>query len=155
MIVFILMSLFITGYIFYNSCQKPSESNNVSNKVSEEIKPIVDPENTVSKDDFHKYTRKTAHILEFAALGISTGIVFVCIYKKTKKIFISLPLLLTLLVAVSDEFIQSFNGRTSCLKDVLIDFSGSLSGFLIITIFVVAICKNRYLLRKYNEKNNN
>ena len=142
-IVFIFISLFITGYIFYNSCQEPNDSNAVSNKVSEEIKPIVDPADKVSKDDFHKYTRKAAHILEFATLGISIGIVFVCIYKKFKKIFISLPLLLTLSVAVTDEFIQSFNSRTSCLKDVLIDFSGSLCGFFIvfISVFIMTVYK--------------
>ena len=136
-VVFIFISLFMTGYIFYNSCQKPSKTNAVSSKVSEEIKPIVDPENTISKNDFHKYTRKAAHVLEFGALGISIGVIFVCVYKKTRKIFISLPFLLTLSVAVTDEFIQSFNSRTSCLKDVLIDFSGSLCGFLIVFISVL------------------
>lgn len=142
-IVAVITSLFITGYTFYNSCQKPNDSNAVSTKVSEEIKPIVDPKNTIPQNDFHKYTRKAAHVLEFAVLGISMGVVFACVYKKTRNIFVSLPFLLTLLVAVTDEFIQSFNSRTSCLKDVLIDFFGSLCGFFIvfISVFIMTVYK--------------
>ena len=33
--------------------------------------------------------------------------------------------------AVVDEFIQSFTGRTSNVKDILIDFSGAVVGVLL------------------------
>jgi len=135
-IVFVLTSLLVTGYIFYNSCQKPAESNKKSDVVSEKIQPIIDPGNKIDEKDFQKYTRKAAHVIEFLLLGTSLGLLFTCIYKKLKKVFLSLPLFLTLSVAVTDEFIQSFNGRTSCLKDVLIDFSGSLIGFMLVLLFV-------------------
>ena len=136
-VIFTVLSLFITSYIFYNSSQKADDSNERSDKVVEKVQPILDPEEKIEKEDFSEYTRKAAHVIEFAALGLCVGIVFVCIYGKSKKIFISLPMLLTLSVAVTDEFIQSFSDRTSCLKDVLIDFSGACGGLLIVLISVL------------------
>ena len=139
-VLFILISLLLTCYIFSNSLQKPVDSNNKSDVISDKLQSIIDPEFKIERKDFRKYTRKAAHFIEFAALGISLAIVFLCVYMKNSRKFISLPLFLTLSVAVTDEFIQSFNGRTSCLKDVLIDFSGSVSGILL--IFIIAVmCK--------------
>ena len=139
-VLFVLVSLLLTCYIFSNSLQKPTDSNNKSNTISDKLQSIIDPEFKIDRKDFRKYTRKAAHFIEFAALGISLAIVFLCVYIKTSKLFVSLPLFLMLSVAVTDEFIQSFNGRTSCLKDVLIDFSGSISGILM--VFMIAmICR--------------
>lgn len=144
-VVFTVISLLITSYIFYNSFQKIDESLERSDKVVEKVQPVVDPDEKIEKEDFSKYTRKAAHIIEFAALGISIGIVFACIYAKTKRLFISLPLLLSMSVGVADEFIQSFSDRTSCLKDVLIDFSGACGGLLlvVIAILVYSITRKR------------
>lgn len=152
-LAFVILSIMVTGYIFYNSFQNPDESNKKSNAISNKIQSIVDPEKKISDANFKKVTRKAAHIIEFAALGISLGSVFLCVYKKNKKIFISLPLLLALSVAVTDEFIQSFNKRTSCLKDVLIDFAGSSVGLLVICIFAI-LHYNKYkrLSGKFKEK---
>ena len=136
-IVFTITSILITSYIFYNSFQKADDSNKRSDKIVEHIKPIVDPEEKIDKEDFTKYTRKAAHVIEFAMLGISVGIVFVCIYIKTCRLYISLALLLMLFVGVVDEFIQNFNDRASSVKDVLIDFSGSCGGLLIVAIIMI------------------
>lgn len=136
-IVFTVLSLLITSYIFYNSCQKADDSHKRSDKVVEKVQPIIDPDGKIDEKDFKEYTRKTAHAIEFAALGISTCIVFLCVYGKTGRLFVSLPLFLSMSVAVTDEFIQSFSDRTSCLKDVLIDFSGACGGFLLVVIATV------------------
>lgn len=135
-VIFTVISLLITSYIFYNSFQKIDESLERSDKVVEKVQPIVDPEEKIDKEDFSEYTRKAAHVIEFAMLGISIGIVFACVYGKTKRLFISLPLLLSMSVGVTDEFIQSFSDRTSCLKDVLIDFSGACGGLLLVVIVI-------------------
>jgi len=37
----------------------------------------------------------------------------------------------TLLAAVTDEFIQSFTGRGSSVRDVVLDFCGALTGMLL------------------------
>ncbi len=143
--VFTVISLLITSYIFYNSCQKANDSHERSDKVVEKIQPVIDPQGKMDKEDLSEYTRKAAHFTEFAMLGISIGIVFLCIFAKTKRKFISLPLFLSMSVGVTDEFIQSFNDRTSCLKDVLIDFSGACAGLLLVVIlvFIFSIIRKR------------
>lgn len=143
-VVFTVLSLFITGYIFYNSFQKIDESLERSDKVVEKIQPVVDPKGKIEKEDFSEYTRKAAHVIEFAALGICVGFVFAGIYGKTRRIFVSLPMLLTLSVGVVDEFIQSFSDRTSCLKDVLIDFSGACGGLLIVAVIMIFLTRVKY-----------
>lgn len=143
-VVFTVLALFITGYIFYNSFQKIDESLERSDKVVEKIQPVVDPKGKIEKEDFSEYTRKAAHVIEFAALGICVGFVFAGIYGKTRRIFVSLPMLLTLSVGVADEFIQSFSDRTSCLKDVLIDFSGACGGLLIVAVIMIFLTRVKY-----------
>lgn len=144
-VVFTILSLLITSYIFYNSCQKADDSHERSDKIVEKIQPIIDPQGKVDKKDFSEYTRKAAHVIEFAALGISIGIVFLCIFGKTRRVFVSLPLFIVMSVAVTDEFIQSFSDRTSCLKDVLIDFSGACGGLLLVVmgVFVYNLTKKK------------
>ena len=114
--IFVLVSLLVTGYIFYNSLQKAEDSDARSDKVVEQIQPIVDPDEKIAKEDMKKYTRKVAHFIEFTMLGISVGCVFGCVYGKIKKVFVSLPLFLTLFVGVVDEFIQKFGDRASTLR---------------------------------------
>ncbi len=151
LLVFVVISVMITGYIFYNSFQKPADSNKRSNAISKKIQAIVDPDKKISEANFKKHTRKAAHVIEFAALGISIGHVFLCIYKKEKKIFVSLPLLLVLFVAVTDEFIQGFNGRTSKVTDVLIDFAGSAGG-LLVALMIATVYYRRLKKMTANKK---
>ena len=42
------------------------------------------------------------------------------------------PLFFVLVIAVGDEFIQSFVGRGSNVRDVLIDFSGGILAVIIL-----------------------
>ncbi|MEE1043139.1 MAG: VanZ family protein [Clostridia bacterium] len=147
--IFVLVSLLVTGYIFYNSLQKAEDSDARSDKVVEQIQPIVDPDEKIAKEDMKKYTRKVAHFIEFTMLGISVGCVFGCVYGKIKKVFVSLPLFLTLFVGVVDEFIQKFGDRASRVSDVLIDFSGACIGLLFVFI-VIVMYKN--ITKKRNVK---
>lgn len=142
-ILLAVIYLCITSYIFYNSFQKPEVSNEKSNEISTKIQSIVDPEKKIPEKDFNKYTRKTAHVIEFAAQGISLGNLFLCIYKKNRRAFISLPLFISLLVAVSDEYIQSFNKRTSRIEDVLIDLGGAIAGLFLVFIFAIIFRKKQ------------
>ncbi len=141
MAVFILLSCLVTGYIFYNSTQVPDESNEKSNAISEKIQETLDPEKKIEEEDFHEGTRKAAHVIEFAVLALSVSASFFCYYVKKKKVYVSLPLLICLSVAAVDEFIQSFHERTSCLKDVFIDFGGAGVGFLLFFICVWVYAK--------------
>ena len=87
--------------------------------------------------------RKSAHFTEYFILCILTTFT----YKEFKedKLNFSSVLLLCLLVAVFDEFLQKFiPGRSSEVKDVLIDFSGATLFFIIYklrSILVKTKCK--------------
>ena len=149
-IIFAFLALFILGYIFSNSLQAPSGSNERSKNISKTIQSVVDPQKKIEEPTFHKYTRKAAHALEFMALGLCVSGAFYNVYLKSGKKYISLLLFLGLSSSFCDEYIQGFKkGRSSETGDILIDFGGFVLGFLIIFIISIIIYK-----RKKGEKCN-
>ena len=56
-------------------------------------------------------------------------------------------LFFALLCAVADEFLQSFTGRTSSVRDVLIDFGGAVSGLLLSMLLIRGVDRLRGKLR--------
>ncbi len=73
--------------------------------------------------------RKGAHFTEYFILGGLVTITCGVFNKKKNNSFI---LLSCILVALSDEFLQSFIiGRSSEVRDVLIDFSGVVTFFIV------------------------
>ena len=74
--------------------------------------------------------RKLAHFGEFALLGLElAGLFFLNRGRSFKSVCLSA--LCALAAASADETIQLFSGRAAMLKDVLLDFSGALTGILI------------------------
>lgn len=147
-VIFLVLSLLSVSFIFYNSSQNSSQSNDRSDKIVEKVQSIVDSEGKIEKKDFQKIVRKTAHALEFCALGISVGCLMLSIYSKYKQSYFGFSLFALLAVGVTDEFIQSFNDRTSKVSDVLIDFGGAVAGFILITGVTLLI----YYLKNKNKK---
>ena len=128
------LSLLIIGFIFYNSLQNGPDSNAASSRVMLLLKPILDPWDRVPEDVFHRSVRKLAHFTEFCALGLSlSALAGRLIWKKPPMTYYA-PAILALAVALTDEFIQRFTGRTSSLKDVAIDFAGALTGIVLVTV---------------------
>ena len=125
------MSLLTTAFIWGNSLPSIPDSAAQSTAVAETVQPIVDPQQKIESSTFHNYLRKAAHLAEFFALGLFVCGFTVCLGLELKKRLISLPILLVLLVAVGDEFIQHFSGRGSLVADVVLDFAGALAGLLI------------------------
>lgn len=74
--------------------------------------------------------RKSAHFFEYAILAVLLCGVMKS-YHHTWWNQIIYTLFIVLMVAVLDEYFQSFVGRTSMVQDVLIDFSGGIFGFAI------------------------
>ena len=69
---------------------------------------------------------------------------------------IALCLFLLLAVAVIDEYIQSFTGRISSVKDILIDFGGGVTGLGLVSLAVLfhRLWRNRRMPeKKYREEN--
>ena len=121
-------------FIFSNSFQNGEASNQRSGLVLALFQRLFDPHHRIDEETFHYFIRKGAHFSEFALLGAS----LMLLKKRIRDRFcVSTPgvmLFAALAVAVTDEFIQSFTGRTSSVKDVLIDFSGALCAILLLTL---------------------
>ena len=90
--------------------------------------------------------RKSAHFCEFALLGCLT---LWCGYLLKRNIVkLLMPTgFVCLFTAVIDEYIQLFSEGRSCeVKDVLLDFTGSICGavfFILITIIILLIKKRK------------
>jgi VanZ family protein len=144
-IVFAVLSLLITGFIWGNSIKTIEQSKDQSTPVAETIQPVVDPQQKIPKPVFHELTRKMAHVTEFFALGLSVAVFSACLGAYLKRRFISMPILLVLLVAVLDEYIQYFAKRGSLVTDVVLDFSGAMAALVLVWLVrgVIALIKKR------------
>lgn len=149
-IIFIILSVFWMGTIFYFSNKTADESNNTSDAVETAIgkATVVDFEEKSDEDlvDFlDRYrvmARKTAHVLEFALLLI---LFFMAMpFSISIKIRYIVAVLWTILYAISDEIHQSFiPGRTGLISDVFIDTGGALIGILVIFAFRIISVRSR------------
>ena len=80
--------------------------------------------------------RKLAHFGEFALLGLElAGLFFLNRGRSFKSVCLSA--LCALAAASADETIQLFSGRAAMLKDVLLDFSGALTGILLLWLLTL------------------
>ena len=143
----LIATLLVLCFIFGNSLQDGERSMQTSGAVVEVVKPIVDPKDEIEDEIFSTIIRKLAHFTEFfwlgmAAFGVLLGASLQELRHRPTR---SGVLLFLLLCAVADEFLQSFTGRTSSVRDVLIDFGGALSGLLLTYLAVRGV---RWLCRK-------
>ena len=117
-------------------------SSNVSNSVLGALDPIIRRFGIVSKDDL--WLRKLAHFTEFAALGAE--LLFLAAVRRRLGLQAASNCAFTaLLAALTDETIQLISGRNSQVLDVLLDFSGALTGILIAWLICRRIKKRRAL----------
>lgn len=127
-------------FIFQNSLTSGEASAKTSGFISEKIQKIVDPQKKIDPYDFHVFIRKTAHFTEFSLLGAELMILTLLIVPLNYFRNIFMPLFFSLLTGTADEYLQSFMTRTSSVADVLIDFSGSIFG-IVLVIFVYETVK--------------
>lgn len=123
-----VLTALIIAFIWNNSCMSGEESGAQSGAVTRFLQSIFDPNGRIPEVSFHHCVRKTAHFVQFAVLGALIGGLFWMIRLQTGHAYRSLSVLMVLLVAVLDEYIQYFTGRGSAVADVILDFSGGLSG---------------------------
>ena len=142
-IIFAILALLLICFIFSNSTQSRSESIDQSRAVMGFLKPLLDPHDRISDDVFHHYVRKAAHFTEFAALGFSLMGLSDCLpWKGKKKQRLLMPLLVSLLVAATDEAIQIFSPlRGPGASDVLLDFCGAAFGVVCMSVLLFLIRK--------------
>ena len=143
----VVAALLLLCFIYGNSMQNGEESRQTSDAVVEVVKPIVDPKDEIEDETFSTIIRKLAHFTEFFWLGMAAFGIWLGAraYPRLAWLRASEAVLFLLLCAVADEFLQSFTGRTSSVRDVLIDFGGALSGLLLTYLAVRGV---RWLCRK-------
>lgn len=148
LIVFSVLTLAMNGFIFFNSILDQSKSSVESGAVTEVIKPVIEdvieitaPSVDKSTINYHGIVRKLAHFSEFAMLAVFASGVAYMLTKIFNRVFVTLPMFYVLVVAVLDEFIQTFSDRAGMITDVLIDYSGALLGFLFSFVVILIIEK--------------
>ncbi len=120
------------GFIFYQGSRSSEVSIELSNKIVNKLVAILHDLSPSSNPVtiyrlIHLLIRKMAHVFEYALLG--GGLFFYFRYQKCTTINRWIyTLFIVLLFATLDEYIQSFVGRTSSVRDVLLDFTGGIIG---------------------------
>ena len=130
-LISVFLMLAVLCFIFGNSLLDGEASNEHSGRLMEILKPLLDPHDRIPQKDFHVFVRKMAHFTEFFLLGVTATFAAKQISAAFGIRSVFMPLFFTLASAVTDEMIQNFTGRTSSVKDVLIDFSGAVCGLLV------------------------
>lgn len=122
------------SFVFGNSTLSKQESAEVSSSFMEAIEVVLRPivewvtGESASYDLLHKIVRKGAHLVEFAALSFILTVLLRLFCGTWKTHAIGYVLFISLLFGVADEFLQSFTGRGTSVRDVMLDFVGALIG---------------------------
>lgn len=150
--IFIILCIFWMGFIAYNTSQTGESSNNTSVFITEGIinktQSVIN--NNVNNSDslaiirndsefiikLNKYIRKFAHGFEFLVLSLIVLSALKSFNIKNRDCIIY-TLFIVLLYAVIDEYRQLYiPGRTSSVRDVVIDFIGGIGGVIILQFII-------------------
>ena len=126
----LLLVVVLTAVIFVNSSLPATESGKLSGFVTQFVAQLSQLLDITLKGDVEHTIRKLAHFLEFACLGLLWCKTFAS-FRVSNRTSTGYILLLCLLTAVTDEYIQLFSlGREGKVMDVLLDFSGAACAWL-------------------------
>lgn len=126
----LLLVVVLTAVIFVNSSLPATESGKLSGFVAQFVAQLSQLLDIELKGDVEHTIRKLAHFLEFACLGLLWCKTFAS-FRVSNRTSTGYILLLCLLTAVTDEYIQLFSlGREGRVMDVLLDFSGAACAWL-------------------------
>ena len=126
----LLLVVVLTAVIFVNSSLPATESGKLSGFVTQFVAQLAQLLDIELKGDVEHTIRKLAHFLEFACLGLLWCKTFAS-FRVSNRTSTGYILLLCLLTAVTDEYIQLFSlGREGKVMDVLLDFSGAACAWL-------------------------
>lgn len=138
---YLAITILVTSFIFYNSFQDAETSSDASTQVLNSISSFFEKIGLELKME-ELTLRKIAHFTEFFVLGVFLMLTFEAFYEKVLQIVIY-PVFFGLLIPVMDEAIQlKSDGRVAAIEDVLLDFSGSVTG-------ICCVCLGIYLYKRY------
>lgn len=154
LILCILLGLCILGnmsLIYGFSAESGEASGDRSHGVTQGIVEVIVPsyptmppeEQEATVEKFHLPIRKIAHFCEFALLGLLTAAFMNTLGKGKKWLWWVIPAVFCLMYAISDEVHQIFAQRGPAVKDVMIDFMGSLTGIVLMNLLLLWICRLR------------
>lgn len=123
--------LILMALIFFLSHQPASESNNLSQGISERMAETIErvlPNKNIDIRSFNHLIRKAAHFFAYLLLGVLVTNAL----DKTRIIShksLIWALIICIIYAASDEIHQIFiPGRAGQIKDVALDSAGSMVG---------------------------
>ena len=124
-------ALVFTGFIFYNSSLPAPVSDETSYFFVDLVAWInAFLDKPVPLPVMNHYIRKTAHFTEYFVQALLLCNAFQT-DRADRQNSHSCILLLSLLTAVLDEYIQLFSpGRSGQVTDIMLDFSGAFTGWL-------------------------
>ena len=126
----LLLVVVFTCFILFNSSLDMSVSGKMSSEAADLISGIANALDIRLDGNVEHSLRKLAHFCEFAILGGLWCCTFAAFHvgNRTATGYI---LLFCLFTAVADEYVQFFTpGRSSQVRDVLLDFSGAFCAWL-------------------------
>ena len=129
-------------FIFWNSLQNSTASDAQSDGVVHWLQPVLDGLH-IDGSMATFLVRKAGHFLEFFSLGCLLCLdIRILTRNWWARIFV--PLFFGILFPVIDETLQLFSpGRSSEVRDVLIDFCGVLVGMLVVTPILYLIDRKK------------
>ena len=133
------------------SLDSKEASGELSHGVTEQVIMMFRPdfadmtpeEQNAMVEKIHLPIRKLAHFSEFCLLGMLCAGLMQILRKFQYWVWWVLPATLCLLYAASDEILQIFVKRGSSVKDVIIDFLGSLVGIALVHGVCAWVSKRR------------
>lgn len=141
--VFLLLAVLWTGFIFFNSLQDGKDSAVMSGFIVDIVMRIFGKAGISNIDTVSFIVRKAAHFTEFFIQSILISAV---VRDKKYCSVVIYVLFLGLLTACCDEFLQIFTeGRGSSVRDVFIDFGGTVCAAAVFAIGKKFFAKNTLL----------
>lgn len=148
-VVFTSLTVALTAFIWIHSFASAEQSAQESADVLSFLNLILAKLQLNSElTDF--IVRKLAHFLEFTAFGALVSATYI---SYTNKLIKNIPNMLFILLAVPvvDETIQYFSpGRSPQVNDVLLDFSGCITGviFTALVFMIIKAIRNRKISKE-------
>ena len=129
-------ALVFTGFIFYNSSLPAPVSDETSYFFVDLVAWInAFLDKPVPLPVMNHYIRKTAHFTEYFVQALLLCNAFQS-DRTDRRISHCCILLLSLMTAVLDEYFQLFSpGRSGQVTDIMLDFSGGFSGWLVFQLW--------------------
>lgn len=140
-IVFSIIYILLIVFCFFNSLQSANVSSEMSGGITNYI--VIFIEKILSNDNLdyniiHKVVRKViGHYLYHVVVGVIGIIVYLLFLNNNKKAFI-VAIIVSLMLSIISELLQLFaEGRSFSAVDILINYSGFLTGI----VFFEIVCK--------------